>query len=47
MPPESNADALTLARVVRWAAVFLLVLVGVVLYFRAGLHLPPFGAPSQ
>ena len=41
---ESNADRIPAARLVRWAALALLIIVGVLLYFRDGLHLTPFGA---
>ena len=40
---ESNADGIPAARLVRWAALALLIIAGVLLYFRDGLHLTPFG----
>jgi hypothetical protein len=43
MSDQSNA----LSRVVRWAAVGLLLCIAIVVYFRVGVHLQPFTAATQ
>ncbi|MGH7537423.1 MAG: hypothetical protein ACREMF_02205 [Gemmatimonadales bacterium] len=42
MPEEPNA--ILPSRLARWIVLVLLVVTGVVLYFRDGVRLPPFGS---
>ena len=44
MPDDSNA--LPLGRLVRWIAIALLLLLGLALYFRTGLHVAPLTATT-